>query len=232
MKTKSLKAAYDVFLGTVNVLTAIAKMVEDYHFEKAVRMLTRTKKHIWTLGMGKAGMIAHKLASTLSSNATPAAFINAGEALHGDFGAIQEGDILVAFSNSGQTSEVMQVVHKAITIGAKVILITGHGRELAKSADAILLYGRIKEACPLGLTPTTSIAVMLAISDALAMAVQAEKGLTPAEYAMNHHAGYLGQIAREKARRQCKELSGDPGANLKHTSNSKGSKRSRRNISG
>ncbi len=156
---------------------------------------------IWCTGMGKAGLVAHKLASTLCSNNVPASYIHAGEALHGDFGAIQDGDVLVAFSNSGKTNEVIQVADKAISQRKMVntILITGERNELSKRAMVTLCYGKIEEACPLGLTPTTSIVVMLAIADALAMAVQTVKKLDYKTYAINHHSGYLGQISRQKS---------------------------------
>jgi arabinose-5-phosphate isomerase len=137
------------------------------------------------------------LASTLSCNGRPAAFIHAGEALHGDFGAIQKGDVVVACSNSGKTDEVIQVADKAKHIGAILILITGTAdSEIAKKADVVLCYGSIKEACPLGLTPTTSILVMMALCDSLSMAVQKVVGLSYETYASNHHAGYLGGMAR------------------------------------
>jgi arabinose-5-phosphate isomerase len=196
---KSIQVAERVFdWGIINLLDAWS-LIYTPEFEKAVKLLSTHR--IWVTGMGKAGSIGHKFSSTLASNGRPAAYIHAGEALHGDFGAIQRGDVLVAISNSGRTDEVIRVAIKAKKIGAKVILLTGHPRtRLAEMADVVLCYGEIKEACPLGLTPTTSIIVILAICDALALAVQTTVGTTVEQYYTNHHAGYLGKKARRESR--------------------------------
>lgn len=192
---KEYAAAHAVFELAIEAIDDADFIITTKEFRRAVKLLTNHR--VWTLGMGKAGLIAHKLASTIACNGIPAGYINAGEALHGDFGAIQKGDVLVAFSNSGKTGEVIQVADKAKSIGAKVILITGETQsEIAKRADVVICYGKIEEACPLKLTPTTSVTVMLIIADALAMASQVRVNLTYKRYAINHHAGYLGQIAR------------------------------------
>lgn len=149
--------------------------------------------------MGKCSHIADKLASTLASNNRPAAFIHSGEALHGGLGAIQNGDVLVALSNSGKTDEVIKVIEKVKLKGARVILITSNpNSQIAADCDVVLLIDSVQEACPLGLTPTTSITLMLVICDALAMATQVMTRLTYADYAINHHHGYLGEVARRK----------------------------------
>lgn len=197
---KVISTARKVFSETTKHLCRLESLlVPSEHFEFAVELLAT--KRVWTTGMGKAGLVAHKLASTLACNGRPAAFIHAGEALHGDFGAIQKGDVLVACSNSGKTDEVIRVADKARNTGALLILLTSDtDSEIAKKAQVVLCYGRVQEACPLGLTPTTSVAVMLSICDALAMAVQVQVGLTFEQYAVNHHAGYLGQIARQQSK--------------------------------
>jgi arabinose-5-phosphate isomerase len=189
-----------VFDFAINILQELRIIRKIPEFTEACELIA--SRRVWTTGMGKAGLISHKLASTLCSNGVPAAYIHAGEALHGDFGAIQRKDVVVAFSNSGATSEVIQVAAKVKERrGAKLILITGdHESEIAKKADIVLGYGKIKEACPLGLTPTTSIVAMLVIADALAMQVQSMRKLTYKQYAIYHHNGYLGQISREKAK--------------------------------
>jgi len=188
-----------VFSFGLEYLTKAKSVIKEVAFQETVSILSTHR--IWTTGMGKAGLIAKKLAVTLSCNSRPAAFIHAGEALHGDFGSIQTGDVLVAFSNSGMTDEILRVVTKAKLINAYVVLITGNANsELAKLSHSVICYGLVKEACPLGLTPTTSVLVMLAIADALAMEVQQMVGLTYDDYARNHHAGYLGQVAKERAR--------------------------------
>ena len=196
---KALFAARKVFNSAISHLSRLESlMTSSSPFAEAVQLLIDNR--IWTTGMGKAGSIAHKFASSLASNGRPAAYIHAGEALHGDFGAIQKEDVLVAISNSGKTDEVMRVADKAKSIGSKLILITSEDQsEISRKADVVLCFGKIEEACPLGLTPTTSIMVMLAICDSLAMAVQVVVKLTPEQYAVNHHAGYLGEVARRRA---------------------------------
>lgn len=155
---------------------------------------------VWSTGMGKAALAARKLATTLSCNGIASAFIHAGEALHGDFGAIQTGDKVVAFSNSGKTREVVHVAEKAARTQAEMILVTGAADSpLGNISGITLCYGKVDEACPLGLTPTSSILVMMTIADALAMGVQAMVGLSYEDYARNHHDGYLGDVARQRA---------------------------------
>lgn len=195
LNDESYEAADRVFTLAVINLHNTHHIIGTPEFAKAVKMLS--KHRIWTTGMGKASLPAKKLASTLSSNGRPAAFIHSGEALHGDFGSIQKGDVLVAISNSGRTDEVLRVAIKAQKIGAHVILITGRSKnKMMKYTELVICYGEIIEACPLRLTPTTSIVVALVICDALAMAVQVNIGTTIERYAINHHAGYLGQKSR------------------------------------
>jgi arabinose-5-phosphate isomerase len=193
-----MNPAERVFDFAIETLIRTKSIVNTPQFQQAVELVSTHR--VWTTGMGKASLIAHKLAATLACNSIAAGFIHAGEALHGDFGAIQSGDVLVAFTNSGKTDEVLRVSKKAKENGAFLVVLTSsRDSEISKVADIALTYGEIKEACPLGLTPTTSVMVMLAISDAIAMAAQKYKGITYADYARNHHSGYLGAIAREKS---------------------------------
>lgn len=196
---KTLAAAGLVFDEAINALTKAKKVVESCHFIDSVQMLCTGR--IWTSGMGKAGLIAKKFSATLASIGMPAAFIHAGEALHGDFGALKSGDTLVVFSNSGKTDEVCAVVEKAVNNNISIILITGNEEsKLAEYSDAVICYGETKEACPLGLTPTTSTTVMMVVSDALAMSIQNMVGLTYDDFARNHHGGYLGEQSRMKSK--------------------------------
>ena len=182
----------------IKALKDIKPLVASEQFKGAIDLLSSGM--VWATGMGKAALAARKLAVTLCCNGISSSFIHAGEALHGDFGAIKEGDSVVAFSNSGKTIEVVQVAEKAASRNANMVLITGAEESpLGQTSGITLCYGNLREACPLGLTPTTSILVMIAIADALAMGVQANIGLNYDEYAENHHAGYLGQIARQRA---------------------------------
>jgi arabinose-5-phosphate isomerase len=191
-----METAIKVIDYSIKSLSNLRPLLTSPEFSEAVDLLSRSR--VWTTAMGKAALAARKLSVTLSCNGISSAFMHAGEALHGDFGAIQEGDVIVAFSNSGKTEEVVQVSTKAKTVGAKLIVITGSNNVLSDSANIALCYGEVQEACPLGLTPTTSTLIMMAVSDAIAMCVQEKVGLTYDKYATNHHAGYLGQVARSK----------------------------------
>jgi len=167
-------------------------------FEKALEALRDCPGKVLTAGMGKAGHIARKFASTLCSTGTPASYIHPGEAAHGDLGLIGSDDCLVVFSTSGKTREVLEMLELGRHIGLKtVIAITSHPEsELRGLSDIVLDMGVIEEPCPHGLTPTASIVVMLAISDAVAMALMELKGFTRHEFGLRHHGGYLGKRAR------------------------------------
>ena len=179
--------------------SAIRSIDVSSDYETAVNMLRDCEGKILTTGMGKAGIIAKKFAVTLCSTGTPAVYLHPGEAAHGDLGVISEGDCIVAFSNSGQTREVIEMLDLARHLGLnKVIGITSHPEsELRDHSDIILEMGTIEEPCPIGLTPSSSIAVMNAIADAITLALMELKGITKRQYGLRHHGGYLGRIARE-----------------------------------
>ena len=179
--------------------SAIRSIEVSSDYETAVNMLRDCESKILTTGMGKAGIIAKKFAVTLCSTGTPAVYLHPGEAAHGDLGVIAEGDCIVAFSNSGQTREVIEMLDLARHLGLnKVIGITSHPEsELRDHSDIILEMGTIEEPCPIGLTPSSSIAVMNAIADAITLALMELKGITKRQYGLRHHGGYLGRIARE-----------------------------------
>lgn len=181
---------------------AIAKVPVTPAFGDAVRLLEGCKGKVLTTGMGKAGHVARKMAATLCSTALPAAFLHPGEALHGDLGLVAPGDLLVAFSNSGRTREVLATIELGRRLGLEAVIgVTSHPEsELRRTADLVLDMGPVDEPCRLGLTPTASIAVMLAISDALALTVMERRGVTREDFGVRHHAGYLGQKAREEHR--------------------------------
>ena len=179
--------------------SAIRSIEVSSDYETAVNMLRDCEGKILTTGMGKAGIIAKKFAVTLCSTGTPAVYLHPGEAAHGDLGVISEGDCIVAFSNSGQTREVIEMLDLARHLGLnKVIGITSHpDSELRDHSDIILEMGAIEEPCPIGLTPSSSIAVMNAIADAITLALMELKGVTKRQYGLRHHGGYLGRVARE-----------------------------------
>lgn len=154
---------------------------------------------IITAGMGKAGQIAHTFATTLSSTGTPSFFLHPSEARHGDLGVIAEGDILVIFSNSGKTSEVIELVDlaKKLYSSIKIFSITGYANStLALQSDYNISYGPVEEICPLGLTPTTSTTCMSVICDLIVVGVMARIGFTKQEYSKRHHGGYNGERSK------------------------------------
>lgn len=177
---------------------AIAAVPVTPAFAQAVAVLEGCRGKVLTTGMGKAGHVARKVAATLCSTALPAAFLHPGEALHGDLGLIGAGDVLLAFSNSGRTREVLEVIHLGRRVGlGPVIGVTSHPDSLLRAqADVLLDMGPIVEPCRLGLTPTASIAVMLAIGDALALTVMERRGISAEDFGVRHHGGYLGEKVR------------------------------------
>lgn len=187
---------------------AIRSLTVDENFLRAVQMLNRCKGKVITTGMGKVGIIAQKFATTLSSTGTPACFLHPGEAAHGDLGLVTKHDVMITFSNSGKTREVLETIARAKKLnGMHLIAITGHRNSpIAHQSDVVLCIGVVKEACPLGLTPTVSTTAMLALADALAVVLMEKKQFTKADYAKFHHGGYLGKKARKEARRESGRL--------------------------
>lgn len=184
------------------VLDAEAKAISAIdvtaEFERAVRSMQQCAGKVVTTGIGKAGYIANKFAATLCSTATPAVFVHPAEAAHGDLGLVAPNDVMIAFSTSGKSREVIEILELSRHLGvAEIIGVTSHPEsDLRNLADFVLDMGIIEEPCPLGLTPSASMAVMLAITDALALALLEQKGVTRADYGLRHHGGYLGRAAR------------------------------------
>jgi arabinose-5-phosphate isomerase len=178
---------------------AISSIRVDDSFERALVAMENCPGKIVTVGMGKAGFVARRFAATLASTATPAFYVHPSEAAHGDLGHIDTGDCLIAFSTSGKTREVLECIEMAKHLNqtGTVIGITSHPDSgLRDLADIVLDMGVIEEPCPLGLTPTASIAAMSAIADALTLTLMERKGVTREDYGIRHHGGYLGRRAR------------------------------------
>jgi arabinose-5-phosphate isomerase len=166
----------------------------DEQFAAACRLLLSCKGRTVVLGMGKSGHIGSKVAATLASTGTPAFFVHPGEASHGDLGMITEQDVVLAFSNSGETDEILMLLPVIKRRGVPMIALTGRlGSTLAKAADVHLNVGVDKEACPLGLAPTASTTAALAMGDALAVALLEARGFTAEDFALSHPAGALGR---------------------------------------
>ncbi len=177
---------------------AISALRVTSSFEDAVTALRDSTGKVLTTGMGKAGHVARKFASTLCSTGTSAAYVHPGEAAHGDLGLIEPGDCMVAFSTSGKTREVLEMLRLGKRIGlGTVIGVTSHAdSELRELSDIVVDMGPITEPCIHGLTPSASIIVMMAISDALALVLMELKGFTRQDFGLRHHGGYLGNLAR------------------------------------
>lgn len=155
-----------------------------------------------TSGMGKAGQIAHNIATTFSSTGTPSVFLHPSEAQHGDLGILQENDVLLAISNSGKTREIIELIDLKNNLFPQVpvIVITGADKSpLALKADLVISTGAPAEVCPLGLTPTTSTTVFTVIGDVLVVLMMEKIGFSAEDYSKRHHGGYLGAKSREQS---------------------------------
>lgn len=166
----------------------------DGRFEKALNLMYKTRGRIIVTGMGKPGFIAQKISATLSSTGTPSLYLHPAEALHGDLGRVTRDDLILALSNSGETEEIIKFLPILKKIGSKLIAMTGKPRStLARFADCVIDTSVKREACPLGLAPTTSTTAMLAMGDALAVALLDKKGFREKDFAFYHPGGILGK---------------------------------------
>jgi len=166
----------------------------DGSFARAVALILACKGRVVVSGIGKSGHVARKIAATLASTGTPAYFVHAAEAAHGDLGMITREDILVVLSNSGESDELLTIVPLIKREGGKLIAITGNpASSLAREADAHLDAGVAEEACPLNLAPTASTTAALAMGDALAVALLDARGFGAEDFARSHPGGALGR---------------------------------------
>lgn len=166
----------------------------DTHFDAAVDMILACQGRVVMTGMGKSGIIAHKISATLASTGTPSFYLHPAEGFHGDLGMVTADDVVIAMSNSGETGEVLNILPSLRRIGAKLIAMVGYPEStLAKNADVVLNVGVKKEACPLGLAPTSSTTAALAFGDALAMALMGKHHFTSKQFAVFHPGGSLGR---------------------------------------
>jgi arabinose-5-phosphate isomerase len=166
----------------------------DEAFDRAVELVMACRGRVICSGMGKSGLVMKKVAATLSSTGTPALFLHPAEAVHGDLGMIVEGDVVLAASFSGTTEELLRLVGTVKRLGVPLVVMTGNLKSpLARHADLHLKVAIDKEACPLNLAPTASTTAMLAMGDALAMALLEARGFTPEDFARLHPAGRLGK---------------------------------------
>jgi len=194
VKSKTtLDLARDILLLESREIDALALRLDE-RFTAAVALILQCKGRVVVSGMGKSGHIGGKIASTLASTGTPAFFMHPAEASHGDLGMITLGDIVIALSNSGESDEVLAIVPPLKRLGASIIAITGNeNSSLAQAADIHLSAHVSKEACPLGLAPTSSTTVALALGDALALCVLDQREFTAEDFARSHPGGSLGR---------------------------------------
>jgi arabinose-5-phosphate isomerase len=166
----------------------------DHRFEEAVDFVAGCRGRVIVTGMGKSGIICRKIAATLTSTGTPAFFLHPADAIHGDLGALQAEDVVIALSHSGETAEVLRVLETIRRIGARLIALTGTtDSTLGQAADVVLDCHVNEEACPLNLAPTASTTAALALGDALAMSVSVRKGFKEEDFANLHPGGKLGK---------------------------------------
>jgi len=191
--TSGLDSAQRVLRLEIEGLQDLANSLDD-RFSKALEIIAAMSGHLVVTGMGKSGHIACKIAATLSSTGTPAMFVHPAEASHGDLGMIREGDVVVALSNSGETPELGSLIDYTKRFEIPLIAMTRKADStLAKAATVALILPESAEACPMGLAPTTSTTALLALGDAIAVALLERKGFSPDDFHVFHPGGKLGQ---------------------------------------
>ncbi len=184
----------DLMLMEAEAIRATASRLKRKQVKRALELLYDCRGKVLVVGVGKSGHIAEKIAATLTSTGTAAVYLHPSDALHGGLGIVNPGDVVIALSNSGETDEVLTMLPYLKHRQVPIIAIVGNLRStLARTAEVVLDASVDQEACPLNLAPTTSTTVALAIGDALAMTLMQVKGLTTADFAVNHPAGQLGK---------------------------------------
>ncbi|HEV2418379.1 MAG TPA: KpsF/GutQ family sugar-phosphate isomerase [Terriglobia bacterium] len=188
----TLETARKVLETEARALAQLAGRL-DHQFERAVDLIFSCQGRVIVAGMGKSGIIGQKISATLSSTGTPSYFLHPAEALHGDLGRLVPNDVLLALSYSGETVELLRLLDSVKRLSIPLITLTGNpASALAQASDAVIDASVPEEACPLGLAPTASTTAMLALGDALAMALLEKRGFSEEEYANLHPAGGLG----------------------------------------
>lgn len=191
-ETEILRLGRDIIRTEARALSNLVREL-DSEFCRAVRMIERVEGDLIITGMGKAGHIGQKLAATFASTGTRAHFLHPAEAIHGDLGRVRQGDVVLAFSQSGETSEVVSLLGSFRRVGVPLVAITASRKStLGQAADATIELGQLDEACSLGLAPSTSTTAMLAIGDAIALVVSQLRGFAAEDFARFHPGGALG----------------------------------------
>jgi len=190
---KLTELAKAVLINEADGIHRLTERIDD-RFVEACRLMLECRGRVVVTGMGKSGHIGGKIAATLASTGTPAFFVHPGEASHGDLGMITPHDVVIALSNSGETSELLTIVPLIKRQGVPLIALTGNpGSSLGREADVHIDVSVAEEACPLGLAPTTSTTATLAMGDALAISLLESRGFTAEDFAYSHPGGSLGR---------------------------------------
>ncbi len=190
----------EIFNQEIGELQKLAGKIGP-EINEIVELIYSSKAKLVIMGVGKTGIIGHKISSSLASTGTPSIFVNASEAMHGDLGMVSKNDIVLLISNSGSSTEIVNVIAPLKKIGCKLIAMTGNPHSvLAKEAALVLFVGVTKEACPLDLAPTTSTTALLVMGDALTICLMERRGFKAENYALYHPGGALGRrlISRVK----------------------------------
>ena len=191
--SESVRRARRVLSIEASAIAALAARL-DGRFDRALELLATCVGKVVVTGMGKSGLICRKIAATLTSTGTPAVFLHAAEAAHGDAGVFTKGDAVLMLSSSGETEEIVRLLPLVKRFGLPLIALTGDLHStLARAADVTLDVSVAEEACPLGLAPTASTTAALALGDALAVALLERKGFSTDDFAVLHPAGALGR---------------------------------------
>jgi len=190
---EALAFGREVLLTESLALLDLAEQLGD-SFSAALELLDNCSGHVVTTGMGKCGYVARKISATLASTGAPSYFLHPAEGIHGDLGRLKQGDVLLALSFSGETSEVVDLSPTLRDLGVTVIAMTSSAQStLGKSAGVVLELGPMKEACELNLAPSTSTTAMLGLGDALALSLSRRRGFQPEDFARFHPGGSLGR---------------------------------------
>ena len=188
------KSAKKTFAKEINSLSKIPFELDQNIYNKFCKEILSKKGNLFLMGMGKSGNIAEKISSTLSSTGTPSIYINAAEASHGDLGALTKKDILVIFSFSGETEEILKILPSCKKKVKSILSVTGNkNSSLSKNSKLSITLNIDKEACPMDLAPTTSSTSMLVLGDALAISLLEANNFSPKDFAENHPGGSLGK---------------------------------------
>ena len=192
-KNEIIKWAKEVFEIEKRGIDDLNKHLND-NFLKAIEIMSHCKGRVVVSGMGKAGIVGQKFSATLSSTGSSSFWLHAAEAVHGDLGSVREDDVVVILSYSGETDEIKSLIPFIKKIGSKIIAVTGNMRSnLARYADTAINVKVDREACALGLAPTTSTTAMLAMCDAMSVVLQKMKGFKEKDFALLHPRGSLGR---------------------------------------